>query len=323
MTFPPVRICLIATLLVALAAMDQHAEAGAPHRIVSFNVCADQLVLALADPGQIVGLSPYATDTGISVVAEQARAFRRVPLQAESVIPLDPDLVLVAPSFRVVTQPILKALGFNVVEVDLINDLAGGWAWLNFQYEPWEASASPYFGAALAAIAVGTAPGNYANGADIQDRLKLLRGYLQRGADSEKLFNRLMALWASAKLPDVLSAVQRQAIIDAAAAKQQDDGGWATAALGAWKRIDGTALDARSDGYATGLITFVLLQAGCSRDDVRVSNAIAWLVRHQDPATGMWRASSLNKERDLSSDAGKFMSDAATAYAVLALTQDK
>jgi len=202
-------------------------------------------------------------------------------------------------------------------------DLAGGWAWLNFQYEPWEASASPYFGAALAAIAVGTAPGNYANGADIQDRLKLLRGYLQRGADSEKLFNRLMALWASAKLPDVLSAVQRQAIIDAAAAKQQDDGGWATAALGAWKRIDGTALDARSDGYATGLITFVLLQAGCSRDDVRVSNAIAWLVRHQDPATGMWRASSLNKERDLSSDAGKFMSDAATAYVVLALTQDK
>lgn len=126
MTFPPVRICLIAALLVALAAMDQRAEAEAPHRIVSFNVCADQLVLALADPGQIVGLSPYATDTSISVAAERARAFRRVPLQAESVIPLDPDLVLVAPSFRVVTQPILKALGFNVVEVDLINDLAAG-----------------------------------------------------------------------------------------------------------------------------------------------------------------------------------------------------
>ena len=59
-------------------------------------------------------------------MAEQAKAFRRVPLQAESVIPLDPDLVLVAPSFRVVTQPMLKALGFNVVEVGLINDLAAG-----------------------------------------------------------------------------------------------------------------------------------------------------------------------------------------------------
>jgi iron complex transport system substrate-binding protein len=113
-------------LLILVALAGQRAEADAPRRIVSFNVCADQLVVALADPEQIVGLSPYATDTSISVVADQARAFRRVPLQAESVIPLSPDLILVAPSWRVVTQPILKALGFNVVEVDLINNLAAG-----------------------------------------------------------------------------------------------------------------------------------------------------------------------------------------------------
>jgi iron complex transport system substrate-binding protein len=113
-------------LLMGLVVAGGRAQAEAPRRIVSFNVCADQLVLALADPEQIVGLSPYATDTSISVVAEQARAFRRVPLQAESVIPLSPDLVLVAPSFRVVTQPILKALGYNVVEVGLINNLAAG-----------------------------------------------------------------------------------------------------------------------------------------------------------------------------------------------------
>jgi len=65
----------------------------------------------------------------------------------------------------------------------------GAWAWLNFHYEPWESDGSAYFGAAVAAIAVGTAPGNYAANPEIQDQLKLLRDYLQQGADTEHLFN--------------------------------------------------------------------------------------------------------------------------------------
>lgn len=199
-------------------------------------------------------------------------------------------------------------------------DLKGTWAWLNFHNEPWEANSSPYFGAALAAIAVGTAPGQYAGRPDIQDRVKLLRDYLQRGVDSETLFNRLMTLWASGTLPGLLAPAGRQAIIDAAVAAQQEDGGWTTAALAPWKRQDGTALDAKSDGLATGLIALALQQAGVPRSDAHVSKGLAWLAQHQDPSTGMWFAASLNKQRELSSDAGRFMSDAATAYAVLALT---
>jgi len=140
-----------------------------------------------------------------------------------------------------------------------------------------------------------------------------------------------MLLWAATLSPSLLTADQRQAIADALQRAQQDDGGWNTASMGSWKRADGSALDTRSDGYATGLATFALKGCGtgveacgsgvaASRHADATRRGLAWLASHQDPATGAWFASSLNKQRDPASDAGKFMSDAATAYAVLALT---
>lgn len=197
----------------------------------------------------------------------------------------------------------------------------GGWAWLNFHNEPWEANGSAYFGAALAAIAVGSAPGGYAATPDIQERVDALRGYLQRGADTAQLVNRVMMLWASGVLPGAVTPAQRQAILDATLAAQGEDGGWSTASLGPFKRGDVTVVDGRSDGYATALVLLALQRAGVSHDDPHIRTGTAWLVEHQDAASGMWTASSLNKTRDPSTDVGKFMSDAATAYAVLALTQ--
>ena len=202
-------------------------------------------------------------------------------------------------------------------------DLNGGWAWLNFHNEPWEANDSPYFGAALAAIAVGREPGGYAASADNQERLKRLREYLRKGSASQSLFNRTMLLWASSGIPDVLSAEERQAIVDEACAKQGADGGWSLAALGQWKRGDNSPIDSASDGYATGLVAYALQRAGVPSGEAHVSRALGWLVQHQDRTTGMWTASSLNKQRDPKTDIGKFMSDAATAYAVLALTSTR
>ena len=100
-----------------------HASADPPRRVVSFNQCGDQLVLALADPAQIAGLSPYAADPSLSAVAEKAKAFPRLDWQAESTIALQPDLVLIGQNDRPVTKHILRAQGLRLYEIALISDL--------------------------------------------------------------------------------------------------------------------------------------------------------------------------------------------------------
>ena len=200
-------------------------------------------------------------------------------------------------------------------------DRAGAWAWINFHYEPWEADDSPFFGASLAAVAVGTAPGDYAKSADVEEKVAALRAYLKKHVDDEILFNKVMALWASAKIGDVVSGPQAHAILGALMEKQQADGGWSSASLGPWKRVDGSQVETASDGYATGLVVFAARQTGLTREEPHLAKAAAWLEQHQDSSTGMWRAASPNKQRDPASDPAKFMSDAATAFASLALAR--
>jgi squalene-hopene/tetraprenyl-beta-curcumene cyclase len=197
---------------------------------------------------------------------------------------------------------------------------SGAWTWLNFNYEPWESPNSPYFGASLAALAVGSAPDAYAAAPEIQENLKALRGYFNREHSKVALLNQLMGMWASGRIPNLLTEHQRQSTIDATFALQQSDGGWSTSSLGSYKRVDNTPNDTRTDGYATALATLALQEAGVAGNDPHVARGLDWLRRNQDRATGRWVATSLNKQRDPESEPAKFMSDAATAYAVLALT---
>jgi squalene-hopene/tetraprenyl-beta-curcumene cyclase len=198
----------------------------------------------------------------------------------------------------------------------------GSWSWLNFHTQPWEADGSQYYGAALAAIAVGTAPKKYHATVEIQGNLQMLREYLQREYETQSPNNHVVLLWASAKLPGLLQPRQQESIIGDVLAVQREDGGWSLSSLvGKWKRGDGTPLETKSDGYATGMIAFALQQAGFSPDNAQLKKALAWLTKNQDRTQGLWPAYSLNKQRDPSADAWLFMTDAATAYSVLALTQ--
>ena len=200
----------------------------------------------------------------------------------------------------------------------------GAWSWLRFANEPWEADDSDYYGAALAAVAASTAPGNYLARPEIQNNLKMLREYLNRECAAQPAINRVALLWASAKLPGLLAPQQQQAIIDEVLGKQQPDGGWSLSSLVAgWKRNDGTPQETRSDGYATGLIAFALQQAGVPRENPQQKLALAWLAGNQNKTGGFWLAYSLNKNEahHLTPSTALFMNDAATAYAVLALTE--
>jgi squalene-hopene/tetraprenyl-beta-curcumene cyclase len=212
----------------------------------------------------------------------------------------------------------------------------GAWSWLQFDLEPWEANDSQYYGAALAAAAVGTAPENYRSTPAIQNNLALLREYLDRSYASQSTINQVVLLWASSKFHGLLSPAQQTAIVNEVLSKQQADGGWELSSfayartgwglsrlLRSWIRDDGTSQERKSDGYATGLIVLVLPQVGVDRNSTAIKRGMSWLMNNQNPSEGSWPSYSLNKRRNPSSDAGRFMSDAATAYAVLALTENQ
>lgn len=221
----------------------------------------------------------------------------------------------------------------------------GAWDWLNFGLEPFEAPDAVFHGASLAAIAVGIAgrlPGSSSESVHGLG-MERLRGYLSANVSSQRLFNQAWALLAAARLDGVLSAAQREAIVDDLKGQQRPDGGWALTDLGTWRWDRGEApfgppgdpdeaILKASDGYATGLVIYALRQARVPATDPVVVKGRAWLASHQqagstsDPAWAPWRAHSLNHDREHGGPRGEpwrrmFMSDLATAFAVLGLTE--
>ena len=69
---------------------------AAPERVVSLNLCADQLLVLLA-PERVAALSTLSRDPALSHVAPQAAALSQVRADAEAVLRLRPDLLRFAP----------------------------------------------------------------------------------------------------------------------------------------------------------------------------------------------------------------------------------
>jgi iron complex transport system substrate-binding protein len=105
-----------ATVFAAVAMIGNGAAAAESPRIASMNVCTDQLLLTLADPGQILGLSRYARDRLQSWAADDARRYRILSGGAEDILVLKPDVVVASLFDKRATRELLKEKGLHLAE---------------------------------------------------------------------------------------------------------------------------------------------------------------------------------------------------------------
>jgi iron complex transport system substrate-binding protein len=110
-------------ILGATSAAVAPAHAGELPRIASINACTDQLLLALADPDQILGLGPYSRDATRSWSAAAAHRYPRLSGEAEDVLVLKPDIVVAGSFTKRATRELLTEQGEKVVTFDVAHSL--------------------------------------------------------------------------------------------------------------------------------------------------------------------------------------------------------
>ena len=94
----------------------QLTAASAPERVVSINLCTDQLLLMLASPEQIASVSHLATDPDSSFMADRASAYPLNHARLEELLALSPDLILANPYSPRSVVVFMRKLGYRVEE---------------------------------------------------------------------------------------------------------------------------------------------------------------------------------------------------------------
>lgn len=108
---------LVLAAFVAAAAAGTAAAETSP-RVASINLCADQHLLALADPEQVLTVSWLAADPEESLLASEARRYTLNYGTAEELLKFAPDVVLAGTYTSPFTRTMLRRLGFRVVELE-------------------------------------------------------------------------------------------------------------------------------------------------------------------------------------------------------------
>ena len=125
---PLLCLCLVALamqLLVSGAARAEQGPQPKPQRIVSLNLCVDQILVDLVPRSRIRALSHLAADKSVSAVAEMARGVPATRGEPEHVLQLNPDLVIAGTFTTKATTNLLERLGLSVLVMPLAQDFTG------------------------------------------------------------------------------------------------------------------------------------------------------------------------------------------------------
>ena len=113
-------------LAAALLAGSLTSEAAAkPRRVVSLNLCTDQLVLMLAEAANVAAVSYLSRDSANSYMAAAARDVPAIRGRVEEILPLDPDLILAGRFTSQGAVAFLKRMGRRVAVLDPPEGFAG------------------------------------------------------------------------------------------------------------------------------------------------------------------------------------------------------
>ena len=123
---PPIRSWLLyVALQIGMLCCPGTAVAGdqVPSRVVSLNLCTDELLLMLAQPGQIASLTWLVKDPTLSWLAAQAQPYPSNRGLAEEILVLDPDLVLAGEFTTPTTVALLRELGVPLLQLRMPSNL--------------------------------------------------------------------------------------------------------------------------------------------------------------------------------------------------------
>jgi hypothetical protein len=185
----------------------------------------------------------------------------------------------------------------------------GTWAWLEFGLFPWETRLD--WGAAISVMMAARAGQTSAPG--YAKAVSYIKQRIAATTNPVNFHDRIAVLWANGASKDLLSDAESKALVAELAGKQLEDGGFSVGTFGIGKLAASRA--GTSDGYATAIATLALCSSPGGTELSEVRKAITWLAENQS-ADGSWVGRSVNK--DVKTNNG-FMTDAATAYAVLAV----